>query len=256
MSLIKQRLQSGGLLLGTIISEVRNPNIAYLLAQSGFEFFIIDNEHGTYSYESISNMIAAARGAGISPIVRVPEIRREAILKPLDSGAAGLLVPQVDTVEQAKEVIRHAKYPPIGNRGVGIRRAHSRYARVDAVEYLKKVNETLFIAVQAETRTAVENVDDIAAIDGIDCIFVGPSDLSVSLGIPGQITHPLEVEAIERVVQACQKNHKASGILMFDQAGAQTWIEKGMRFVAYSSDITLLADACAEAVAELKKSVR
>ncbi|MDX1285110.1 MAG: aldolase/citrate lyase family protein, partial [Draconibacterium sp.] len=124
---IKKRLQKGELVLGTIISEVRNPNLAYMLVQCGFEFFIIDNEHGTYSFETIANMIAAAKGAGISVIVRIPEITRENVLKPLDSGASGLLVPMVNTAEEAREVIRHAKYAPLGNRGVALRRPHNDY---------------------------------------------------------------------------------------------------------------------------------
>jgi hypothetical protein len=119
--------------------------------------------------------------------VRIPEIRRETILKPLDSGAAGLLVPQVNTAEQAKEVIQYAKYPTAGNRGVALRRAANMYARLDAAAYLQKANEDTFIAVQAESEQAIENIDAITAVDGVDCVFVGPFDLSVSLGIPGQV---------------------------------------------------------------------
>jgi 2-keto-3-deoxy-L-rhamnonate aldolase RhmA len=256
MNSLKRRLKQGEGVVGTIVSEVRNPNIACMLAQAGFEFFIIDNEHGTYGVETVSNMIAAARGAGIEVIVRIPEIRREAILKPLDSGAAGLLVPQVDTPEQAKEVVRHAKYPPMGSRGVGLRRAHSLYARVNAADYLSRANEETFIAVQAESPAAIGNAEKIGAIDGIDCIFAGPFDLSVSLGIPGQVDHPAEVEAIETMLAACRTTGKAAGILMFDLASLKTWISRGMRFVAYSSDISLLADAAAGSVEQLKAGFR
>ena len=256
MTNLKKTLKEGGLVIGTMLSEVRNPNVAYMLAQCGYDYFIIDNEHGSYSPETVSNMIAAARGSGLSVIVRIPEIRRETILKPLDSGAAGLLVPQVNTADQAREVIVHAKYPPVGDRGVGLRRAHSRYGRVDAAEYLKQANEETFIAVQAENPTAIENLEEIAAVPGIDCVFVGPFDLSVSLGIPGQVTHPREVEAIDRVIEVCNKHNIITGILMFDAAILKPWIEKGMRFVAYSSDISLLADAAAKGVAELRSVVK
>jgi 2-keto-3-deoxy-L-rhamnonate aldolase RhmA len=256
MSAIKQKLNNDELVLGTLISEVRNPNIVYMFAQTGFEFLIIDNEHGTYSSETVSDIIAAARGAGIAVIVRIPEIGREHIMKPLDSGAAGLLVPQVDTVEQAHEVVRHAKYPPAGNRGVGLRRAHSLYARVQAAEYLDKANQDVFIAVQAESPLAISNADGIAAVEGVDCVFAGPFDLSVSLGIPGQLAHPRETEAIDKVLLACKKHQKAGGILMFDTVMLKAWIDKGMRFVAYSSDISLLTDAAAGAVAELRGTVK
>ena len=249
---IKKRLINGELVLGTIISEVRNPNIAYMLAQCGFEFFIIDNEHGSYNAETISNMIAAARGADISVIVRIPEITRENILKPLDAGATGLLVPMVNTAAEANEVIRHAKYPTMGNRGAALRRPHNRYAKVNATEYLKQANENTFIAIQAETTHAIENIDEIASVDGVDCIFVGPFDLSISLGIPGQINHTIEIEAIEKIAATCKKHHKIPGILMFNQELLAKWIKLGFHFAVYSSDITLLADAASNAVKELK----
>jgi 2-keto-3-deoxy-L-rhamnonate aldolase RhmA len=255
MHQIKKRLQQGELVLGTMISEVRNPNVANILAQSGFDFFIIDNEHGTYSSETVSSIIAAARGAGISVIVRIPEIRRECILKPLDSGAAGLLVPQVNTADEAEEVVRHAKYPPAGSRGVALRRAHNLYAKVDAAEYLQKANENTFIAVQAESPQAVENINAIASVNGIDSVFVGPFDLSVSLGIPGQISHPREIEAIDKVIAACRKHQKAAGIHLSDAAMLAEWIEKGMRFVSYSDDIAFLSDAAAKAVKKLKNGI-
>jgi 2-dehydro-3-deoxyglucarate aldolase/4-hydroxy-2-oxoheptanedioate aldolase len=252
---IKKRLQNGELVLGTIISEVRNPNVSYMLAQCGFEFFIIDNEHGSYNPETIANIIAGARGAGISVIVRIPEITRENILKPLDAGAAGLLVPMVNSAAGAEEVIRHAKYPTMGNRGAALRRPHNMYAKVNAADYLKQANENTFIAVQAETTQAIDNINEIASVDGVDCIFVGPFDLSVSLGIPGQINHPIEVEAIEKVVAACKMHNKIAGILMFDQELLSKWIKHDFRFAVYSSDITLLADAASKAVKDLKESV-
>lgn len=253
MSDLKLRLKKGDLVVGTMISEIRNPNLAYMLARCGFDFFIIDNEHGSYSPETISNIIAAARGAGVLTIVRIPEIRRETILKPLDCGAAGLLVPQVNTTRQAQEIMTHAKYPPLGNRGVALSRPHSLYARPKADEYLVQANEATFIAVQAESPEAIGNLESIATTPGVDAIFVGPSDLSVSLGIPGQISHPDEIEAINKVVDVCQKHKIAPGIHMSNLEMLKAWIEKGMRFVTFSSDVDLLARAAADSLTQLKK---
>jgi 2-dehydro-3-deoxyglucarate aldolase/4-hydroxy-2-oxoheptanedioate aldolase len=253
---IKKKLQNGELVLGTMISEVRNPNVVYMLAQCGFEFVVIDNEHGTYSFETISDIIAAARGAGISVIVRIPEITRANILKPLDAGAAGLLVPMVNNAKEAQEVIEHAKYPPMGNRGAALSRPHSLYAKVNATEYLHQTNENTFIAVQAETTTSIENIDEIVSVEGVDCVFIGPFDLSVSLGIPGQINHPDEVQAIEKVIEACKKYNKVAGTLMFDKEMLKTWIKKGIRFALYSSDMSMLSNAASAAVKELKNTVK
>ena len=252
---LNKKLKDGGLVIGTMISEIRNPNLAYMLAQCGYDYFIVDTEHGAYSPETVSSMIAAARGAGIPVIVRIPEIRREAIMKPLDSGAAGLLVPMVNTAEQAQEIIHYAKYPPMGNRGAALSRAHSLYGRPDAAKYLTRANETTFIAVQAESPEAIENLKAIAAIPGIDSIFVGPFDLSVSLGIPGQITHPKEVDAIAKVIEVCRQHNITPGIHMSDAGTLKEWIKKGMRFVSFSSDVDLLAKAGQESLVKLREGI-
>ena len=254
MHQLKEKLKNGGLAIGTMISEIRNPNLAWMLVQSGFDYFIIDNEHGAYSPEAVSNIIAAARGAGIAVIVRIPEIRREAIMKPLDSGAAGLLVPMVNTADQAAEIMAYAKYPPMGNRGVALSRGHSSYGRPDAAEYLDLANQATFIAVQAESPQAIENLESIAATPGIDSIFVGPADLSVSMGIPGQLTHPREVEAITRVIAVCRQHDVIPGIHMSNVATLKEWIQKGMRFVSYSSDVDMLARAGQESLKQLRGS--
>jgi 2-keto-3-deoxy-L-rhamnonate aldolase RhmA len=255
MTDLKAKLKNGGLVVGTMISEIRNPNLAYMLMQCGFDFFIIDNEHGAYSPETVSNMIAAARGAGISVIVRIPEIRREAIMKPLDSGAAGLLVPMVNTADQTREIMSFSKYPPMGNRGAALSRAHSLYSRPNAAEYLKQANEATFIAVQAESPQAIENLESIASTPGLDSIFVGPFDLSVSMGIPGQPTHPKEVQAIAKVIDVCRQHNVIPGIHMSDVATLKDWIDKGMRFVSFSSDVDLLAKAGKENLVRLREGV-
>jgi 2-keto-3-deoxy-L-rhamnonate aldolase RhmA len=256
MNDLKHKLKNGGLAIGTMISEIRNPNLAYMLGRCGFDFFVIDNEHGSYSPETVSDMIAAARGAGVFTIVRIPEIRREAILKPLDCGAAGLLVPQVDTADQAKEVMRHAKYPPMGNRGTALSRAHSLYDNPDFEEYLSRTNEATFVAVQAESPQAIDNLESIAATPGVDAIFVGPADLSVSMGIPGQFSHPREIEAIERVVAVCRKQGIAPGMHMSDFETLKHWIRKGMRFVTFSSDVDLLTRAAEKSISALRKAIQ
>jgi 2-keto-3-deoxy-L-rhamnonate aldolase RhmA len=252
---LKSRMAKGELVVGLMISELRNPNFVFMLSQSGFDFFILDNEHGAYSPETVSDIIAAARGAGIAPIVRIPEIRRETILKPLDSGAGGLLVPQVNTVEQAKEVVFHAKYPPVGNRGAALRRPHSLYRKVAPKEYLAQANADTLIAVQAETSESIQNLGEIVAVPGIDVVFIGPFDLSISLGIPGDIHLPKEIEAIDKVLETCRQSNTAVGIQLFDVPSIKTWVQKGMRMISYSSDSAILADALATGVAEIKKTI-
>ena len=250
---LKRKLSRGEMVLGIFVSEVRNPNLVHILKQGGFDFFILDNEHGTYDYQTMSAMIAAARGAGMGVVVRVPEIRREAILKPLDAGASGILVPMVDTPEQAREVLQHAKYPPVGNRGTCIPRPHNLYVKEDLASYLAQANQDTLIVMQAETGLSVNNAEKIAATEGVDCIFIGPMDLSVNLGFPGQGDHPRQIEAIESVFDACRKQKKACGVLVFSLDEARTWIDKGMRFVVYSSEIALLAEGAAQITKKLRE---
>ncbi len=252
MSDLKIKLKNGRLAIGTMISEIRNPNLAYMLAQCGYDFFIIDNEHGAYSPETVSDIIAAAQGAGVSVVVRIPEIRRETIMKPLDSGADGLLVPMVNSAEEAQEVVKFAKYPPLGQRGAALSRAHSRYGRPNADEYLDQANLTTFIAVQAETVQAIDNLETIASTAGVDSIFVGPFDLSVSMGIPGRISDPMEEAAIGKVIDACRKYDIIPGIHMSKIEPLKDWIGQGMRFVSFSSDVDLLARAGKESLVQLR----
>ena len=148
----------------------------------------------------------------------------------------------------------HAKYPPLGNRGVALSRPHSLYARPKAEKYLVQANEATFIAVQAESPEAISNLKSIAATPGVDAIFVGPSDLSVSLGIPGQISHPDEIKAINKVVEVCQKQGITPGIHMSNLEMLGAWIKKGMRFVTFSSDVDMLARSATDSVIQLKNN--
>ena len=139
-----------------------------------------------------------------------------------------------------------------GNRGVALSRGHSSYGRPNAAEYLDQANQATFIAVQAESTQAIENLESIAATPGIDSIFVGPADLSVSMGIPGQLTHPREVEAIAKVIEVCRQHDVIPGIHMSNVATLKEWIQKGMRFVSFSSDVDLLARAGQESLKQLR----
>ncbi len=255
MASFRERLINGEHLFGTFVMELRNPTLAHLLARAGFDFILLDNEHGAYNWETIQDILAAAHGAGIPVLVRIPEISREHVLKSLDCGAAGLLVPMVESVEQARELVSLAKYPPLGARGVAVRKLANLYAPADPVNYLPQANRDTFIAVQAETGLGVERVEQIAAVEGVDGVFVGPLDLSVSLGIPGQWDHPKLKEAIGRVFAGCRRQGKAVGIWSFAPDQAQAWVRAGAQFLAYGTDLGFMADGAGAALAEMKQGL-
>lgn len=239
---LRHRLAAGELTISTMISEVRNPNIARMLGTAGLDSMIIDMEHGTFGWPDMSAIIAVARGVGIEPVVRIPEIRRETVLKPLDAGAAGILVPMVNSQDEAKELVRWVKYPPIGFRGLALRRGHSDYRPVAAGEYLRQANDEVAILLQIETTLAIERIDELASIEEVDAIFVGPFDLSVDMGIPGKVGEPEISQAISQVIAAGKRHGVAVGIQVSDADRARELVREGIRYLSFSGDVDLLID--------------
>ena len=182
MSNIKQRLKNGESITGTMITTFDSPDIVKILKVCGFDLFMIDNEHGSYDYSRIAQFLSMAKAVGIAGFVRIPEARREIVLKYMDAGADGLMLPNCDTVEQAKALVEYAKYAPMGNRGVSLMRAHSEYAAIpSAVEYMQKANDETVIMCQIESPTGVKNVGAMLDLDGVDAAFIGPNDLSTQV---------------------------------------------------------------------------
>lgn len=231
--------------VGLMLSEVRNPNVARLFAGAGLDFFIVDMEHGAYDWETMAGLVAVGRAVGIDPVVRIPEIRREAVLKPLEAGASCLLVPMVDHVAQAEQIVRHAKYAPQGERGTALRRAHSHYRRAEPVAYMAQANAETTIAIQIESRTALENINALAAVPGVDVLFVGPFDLSISLGLPGQTWSEELRDAYRSVLRAATAEGKAAGIHLTAVDQTLAVRDEGFRMLSLSSDIDLLVDQAA-----------
>jgi 2-keto-3-deoxy-L-rhamnonate aldolase RhmA len=238
-----------------MISEIRTPAIIRMLEAGGMDFVIVDAEHGCYSYESIEALAAVAAGQKISCLVRIPEISRETVMKPIDAGCDGIVVPQVEYPEQVREVLEYAKYIPIGHRGVALRRGHSGYYAYPAAEYLEEANKKSMIIIQAESPGAVERIDDILSVDNIDVVFVGPFDLSVAMGIPGQLDHPELQASIRRVIGACRRHNVAAGLMQFQLESAKSWISEGIRFMVFSSDINMIVDQAAANVRALKTNI-
>lgn len=254
MTSLKKRLADGELVLSTMISEIRNPVLGRMLTTAGLDSMIIDMEHGTFGWPEMAATISVARASGMMPIVRVPETRRETILKPLDAGAAGILVPMVNNAEEAREAVRLAKYPPAGARGVALRRGHSDYRPVSADGYLEQANEEVAVLVQIETREAVDNVDEITAVEGVDAVFIGPFDLSVDLGIPGKVNDPKIREVFTRVIAAAKSNGITTGIQLFDSGQARELIDEGVRYLSFGSDVNSIIDTAARNVRDIRSA--
>lgn len=251
---LKERLKRGESLLGTMVIVFDNPEMAKILKVCGFDFFIVDGEHGSFDNGAVANLFAVAREAGIPPMVRIPEVRREVVLKYMEMGARGILLPNAETEEQAKALVEYSKYYPLGNRGVSLFRPHTGFDKIDnAVEYMNRVNEENILMVQIESPKAVENVEQLLDVEGIDAAFVGPNDLSQSMGIMGQTSHPDFIAALDRVIAAAKQRKKFSGIHMMATDALLPWMEKGMTLNLWSNDVLLMMNAAKDGLKKLGK---
>ena len=238
---LKQRLRNGEQVLGTMVATFASPDIGKILKGCGFDFFIIDCEHGSFTTREVANIIAVARGAQISALVRIPEMRREHALKFMEMGASGLLLPNTETAEQARMLVDCAKYAPLGHRGVSLSRPHTDFARVSGAEYMPRANDETLLMCQIESRRGVENIEAILAVEGIDVGFIGPNDMTQDYGILGQFEHPDIVTAFERVIAAARANGKWSGVHFGSAAPLAPWLSRGMQINMCGSDNGLLA---------------
>jgi len=252
---LKRTLREGKTAIGTMLVEIRQPSVMQMLANAGLDFVIIDNEHGTFNIETIADLSRFAKKVGMTPIVRVPEWSYAHIVQPLDGGAQGIMVPRITDAQQVRDILQMMKYPPTGRRGSVVGRGHTDLKSGSLPDVMKTANEESLLVAQIETRQALDNLDAIVSIPGVDVAFAGPTDLSVSLGIGGKMTDPLLVAAIESVMQACQRHNVFPAIQMNDLELAALWAKKGMRMVSYLSEVGMLTNAGVNAVSVISKAV-
>lgn len=240
---VKRALQEGKTALGTMVFEFATPGIARIAAGAGAEFVVFDQEHTGWGMDTIRTLLATARAAEVVPLVRVPATEYHFISRPLDAGASGVMVPMVETEEQARLVVASAKYPPAGRRGAAFGIAHDDYAAGDAVAAMEEANQETLLIAQIETAKGIANVEKIAAVDGLDVLWVGHNDLTNSMGIPGRFDHPDYLRAIDRFLEACERHGKAPGIMSTGVEEARAQIGQGFRCVAYWGDLWIYANA-------------
>ena len=215
---------------------------AEIVASAGFDWLLIDGEHSPYSLETIAELLRATDAYGPTRMVRVPVNDTALIKQYLDVGAQNLMVPMVDTAAEAEKAVAAMYYPPRGVRGVGS--ALARSSRWNGVEgYLQKAAEAVSLTVQIESFTAVENAAEIAAVDGVDQVFVGPSDLAASMGLLGQQTHPDVLDAVQRTFDAVRAADKPVGVNAFNLEQAQRYLDAGASFALVGADVQLLSGA-------------
>lgn len=241
----RTRLAAGELLVGPIVT-LPAPEVAELLAGLGFDWLFVDMEHSPLDVGDVQALLQGA-GADCSVLVRVPAGEAAWIKKVLDTGAAGIIVPQVHTAEQARRVVGLCKYPPEGTRGVGVARAHGYGNRFG--QYIGTANGQVVVVVQAESAEAVRNIESIASVPGVDAVLVGPYDLSSSLGKPGELSDPDVQGAIAAITEGCLKTGTRLGAFGLDSAAVRPFIEQGYTLIAAGIDTVFLSSAAKEVLA-------
>ncbi len=233
-------------------SKTADPGMIEAMGYAGFDFIIIDLEHGPTSVESAQNLIRAAVLSGMVPIIRVKEGCSNVVGEVLDIGAGGIQVPQITCGQDVREIVKTAKFHPAGTRGVCRFVRAAAYSAMDRYAYFKQANEALLI-IQLEGKEALENLDEILAEDeGVDIVFIGPYDLSQSLGVPGQIHHPLVQDKMKEIVDRCATKGMVVGTFVDTIEDAVRWSNLGVRYISYSVDVGMMYEACRGIIQSIK----
>jgi 2-keto-3-deoxy-L-rhamnonate aldolase RhmA len=251
---VKRRLAEGASSYGTMAMEFFTPGLPQICQAAGAEFILFDMEHSGADVETMKRQLSYCRGLDIVPLVRVPATEYHFIARLLDAGALGIMVPMVETAEQAERIVSCTRYPPSGVRGAAFGvAAHDDYRPGASVaETIAAAHDRTLVICLVETAKGIGNVDAIAAVPGVDVCWLGHFDLTNFLGIPGQFEHPRYLAAVDQLAAACKRHGKSAGILATDEAWARAYRGKGFRAIAYGLDVTLLRSALASGLEALR----
>lgn len=241
---VKRKLAAGGNAFGAMVFEFFTPGLPRLMKNAGAEYVMYCMEHTGASFETMKTQFALCRALGLVPLVRVPGTEYDFIARALDIGALGIMVPLVNDAEQAKFIVSSTRYPPAGGRrGAAFGFAHDDYEGGDVVEKMKMIHDRTLVIAMIETKQGLENVDAIAAVPGVDVLWLGHFDMSNFLGIPGQFSHPMFQDAIRKITGAAKKHGKAAGYMAASAALGKEYLGHGFRMLATGTDQGMLQEA-------------
>lgn len=249
---IREALRAGRCQIGAGWSQLRSPEVARVLAAAGFDFAFVDTEHGGFGIETVQDICRVSNLAGIAPIVRVADMQYPLVARVLDCGAQGVIFPRVESPELLASAARWTRFPPEGVRGYGLGGPQLGYEAHSFPDAIAHSNANTLVVLQIETRRALEAADELLSVPGLDAVLIGPADLSISLGIPGEFQNPKLVEAIEKVRDACLRHGVAPGIHLRSPALAKAWKDRGMLFLSCGNEIGFLHERALEVVGQLR----
>ncbi|MDF2621649.1 MAG: hpch/hpai aldolase [Xanthobacteraceae bacterium] len=241
---LKDKIAAGGA-FGPMVIEFFSPGLPAIVAATGADFILYDMEHSGAGFETMKGQFAGCRGLGVAPLVRVPAGEYHFVARAFDMGAHGVMVPMVETAEEAARIVSYANYPPYGRRGAAFGVAHDDYLPGSPADKMAASRRRNLVICQIETAKGLANADEIAAVEGVDIVWVGHFDLTNSLGIPGQFSHPDYVAGIEKVVAAARRNNKPAGFMALDEQWAADYWALGFDIIAFGLDHLLYQQALA-----------
>ena len=252
---MQQALAAGRIPVGHMIWEFSTRGIAKIVESANLDFVLIDMEHSEFDLDKVADLIAWFKATDIAPFVRVPGCHYHFMARVMDGGALGVMIPNLETAEQARLSVNSVKYAPMGKRGVGLGSAHTDYLNPDPVEYFKESNQNTTIIAQIESPIGLANIEAIAATPGIDILWVGHFDLSQAMGIAAQFQHPQFLAALDQVVAVTRKHGKLAGIQPASMEQAEQWVKIGFNVISWKADSALYGGALCGEVDALRKQI-
>lgn len=252
---VKAKLTRGEHAFGSMFFEFFSPGVPQIAKNAGAEFILFDMEHAGTDIGLMKQMFALCRGLDLVPMVRVPTTQYHFIARMLDLGAMGIMVPMVESKEQAQMIVSCTRYPPLGYRGAAFGVAQDDYQGGDVKEKIAAIHERTFVICQIETAKGLKNVEAIAKVDGVDCLWLGHFDLTNFMDIPAEFTHPKYLAAVKRIIAAARKYKRAAGFMAADEKWAREYVEHGFNIIATGLDSGLLQNAMAKLIGGMREQV-
>jgi 2-keto-3-deoxy-L-rhamnonate aldolase RhmA len=248
---LKTALAAGRVQTGAIVGQFRTPEIARIYKAAGFDWVFVDTEHGGFDLETVQDVCRVASLIDLTPLVRVADMQYPLLSRALDCGAEGVIFPRVENPELLERAVSWTKFPPEGARGFGLTRMAVDYAEYSMPQIMAYSNENVMTVLQIETKRAVEAREELLAIEGVSAVIVGPADLSISLGVPGEFEHPRMISVIESIMESCDRRNVVPGIHMRSPSHLSFWRKRGMRLLSCSSEATMLLERATQVFHEI-----
>lgn len=251
---LRLKLEAGKTIFGTMAQDSRSPSISLIMEQAGCDFMFFDMEHGPNDIGVVTDMVKVARMTKVVPLVRVPDNQYHLMARILDAGAMGIMVPRVETREQVERIVEYTHYPPVGVRGCSVPKGHNDFLPQNVWEFTEQANRENMIILQIERKKAVENIEDLVSVEGVDAVVLGPVDLSLSMGMREK-DHLAALEPyIQQVLDAALKHNVPCGIHIGNIDWLIEWNKRGMQIIAYSNDIVFLRSGATAGIKKLREA--